>query len=334
MKNKRKKLTFPLLLLLLAAWLSLPAYAVQTGEVLVPGGQAVGILLECDGVLVSSLAEVPTDCGTAAPARDAGMQSGDRIISLNGEPIRCGTDFLAALERLDGSGVTLSFCRGDTEKSVEISPVRDIHGDWKLGLLLRSGINGLGTVTFWDPQTGLYGALGHGVSLPEEQARMSISGGRITSIDVTDVVKGFPGTPGELCGLPEEDVILGTVDKNTDVGIFGHAAALTEAKPLPVASEAEICTGEASILSTVDGEGVREYSAEIVRITHGGDDPRQMTIRITDPALLEMTGGIVQGMSGSPIVQNGKLVGAVTHVLVSDPSKGYGVSIENMLAAA
>ena len=214
-----------------------------------------------------------------------------------------------------------------------VTPRQGEQGTWQLGLWLRDGVQGVGTVTFWDPVTGKYGALGHGVSLPECQGLLPLSEGQITDAEVVDVLPGQRGEPGELCGVPRQPV-LGTVEENTPQGIFGRAgAAFNVREAVPVASDSEIHPGPAVILSTVDCDGPREFTVEIVRVDRSGNQARQIVLCVTDPALLDKTGGIVQGMSGSPILQDGKLVGAVTHVLVDNPTKGYGISMESMLGA-
>ena len=309
--------------------------ALAAGEMLVPGGQTVGIELRCDGVMVSGLAEISTEEGGVCPAEEAGVRAGDRIIELNGQPVHTAEEFVARTEALDGGAVTLRAVREGRELELTVEPRENREGRRQLGLWLRDSIRGIGTVTFYDPATGAYGALGHGVSLPESRELLPAGGGTITAARVVDVVPGKQGEPGELCGMPEPGLILGTVEQNTPRGIFGTMTGMAaDGDALPVAADAEIRTGKASILTTVDDGGPREYQVEILRLETSETGGRQFTLRVTDPELLAVTGGIVQGMSGSPVLQNGRLVGAVTHVLVQDPGKGYGVTMENMLSAA
>ena len=309
------------------------AQALAPGDMLVPVGQAVGIQLSSQGVIVSGLAQVETASGGVSPAEDAGILPGDRITSLDGQPISCGEDFLRAVSSLTGSPVTVEASRNGESFRCTITPLQNARGVWQLGLWLRDSVAGIGTITFWDPASGAYGALGHGVCLPETGELMVITDGVITPASVSGVVAGQRGQPGELCGVPSSGETLGTIQQNTICGIFGQAGAAMNASraPIPAAAESEIHTGPATILATVGQDGPREYGVEILRVLRDGDDLRQLTIAVTDPKLLAITGGIVQGMSGSPILQDGKLVGAVTHVLVGDPTKGYGISIENML---
>ena len=331
---KNKKIIFIAGLLLALRLGAFPALAAGPGDLLVPVGETVGIDLTCRGAMVSGFAEVHAGPAAVCPARDAGILPGDRITALDGVPVADGQAFLDAAERFDGRDVTLTVCRDGRETDVTVCPARNEQGRWQLGLWLRDSVRGVGTVTFYDPASGTYGALGHGVGVPDSRELLPIAGGSITAAAVADVVPGKAGEPGELCGMPEGDRTLGTVERNTPQGIFGRWTAPTEPRlALPAASDAEIRTGPATILSTVDGTGPRQFAAEILRIDRS-DGTRQLTVAVTDPELLALTGGIVQGMSGSPILQNGRLVGAVTHVLVSDPTKGYGISAENMLKAA
>ena len=330
---KKKKILSALALLLTIYMAPTRAQAAAPGEALVPVGEAVGIALRCDGVIVSGLAAVRTQAGAFSPAEVAGLRPGDRISAVNGRPVHSGGDFFAALGALDGAAVELRAVRHGENLSFTVFPMQNEQGAWQLGLWLRDSVHGIGTVTFWDPATGRFGALGHGVSLPQGEDLMTSSGGVITRAVVSDVTAGQRGIPGELIGRPDHDDILGVVEENTLRGIFGTADALSSRRAVPAAADSVFCLGPATILSTVDGRGARELAAEITRVARDGAPTRQLSVSITDPELLGITGGIVQGMSGSPILQNGRLIGALTHVLVSDPSKGYGITMENMLAA-
>jgi stage IV sporulation protein B len=218
-----------------------------------------------------------------------------------------------------------------------VSPRLTKSGEYSLGLWVRDAVSGIGTVTFYDPATNTYGALGHAVNDSDTGVVLPVRGGAISRVSVTDVAKGKSGAPGQLRGSFNFDDRLGTVVANTGCGIFGKITApeFPAGNAIKTARESEIHTGSASILSNVSGGEVREYTAEISRVYSGGEaDGRSMLVTITDPALTEITGGIVQGMSGSPIIQDGRLIGAVTHVLISDPLKGYGISIEKMMSGA
>ena len=318
----KKILLTGLCALLLSALLPPAALA---REVLV-GGQAVGIRIETQGVAVVGLAEVETAEGPRSPAADAGFRVGDTIVKIGEREITGAADFLAAVAGLEGRAAPVTALRNGRSLCMMVQPALSTEGQWMLGLWLRDGLSGVGTLTFCDPDSGVYGALGHAVNDEESGARLTISGGRITDMQITGVVPGLPGTPGELSGCADAGRVLGSVEKNTDKGIFGHAAA-PEGRAVETG---EIRTGDATILATVEGREVREYSVRIDRV-YSENGARRVLLTVTDPALKARTGGIVQGMSGSPILQDGKLVGAVTHVFLSDPKRGYGISIQDML---
>jgi stage IV sporulation protein B len=311
--------------------LSLPALAVES---LVPMGCTVGIELETDGVTVAGFSEIETENGTVSPAAQAGMKSGDVITAVNGRETRSAQELLSALAALDGGEAEVRARRGTEELLFRVRPAKSAEGRWQLGLWLRDGVSGIGTVTYYDPESGRFGALGHGINDVESGKLLPFDGGSITDAAVVDVVKGAPGAPGELCGQPDRDRVLGALDRNTESGVFGVGGFEETGEPIPIAAPQEVYLGPASILATVDGSGVQEYSVEISRIYRQPEDHRFLMLTVTDPRLLAQTGGIVQGMSGSPILQDGKLVGAVTHVLLSDATRGYGIGIREMLDAA
>ena len=309
--------------------------AVQAAALeLVPVGRAVGIRLDIDGVLVVGLAQVDTENGPCSPAGDAGILPGDRIIRFGTEEVKDGVDLQKALKEAAGGPVSLTVQRGGRTIQYTVRPTKSEDDAMRLGLWLREGVTGIGTVTFYDPESGVFGALGHGVADLDTGSLIPLGGGSITETQVIDVMPGIKGTPGELCGSLDASTVLGSVRSNTICGIFGLVqASLSEREAITVASESELSLGPATILSTIKGDEVREFAVEITRIYRGDDSTRCLMLTVTDEALLSATGGIVQGMSGSPILQNGKLVGAVTHVLVNDPTRGYGISLERMLAA-
>ncbi len=322
--------SFLLALLLLAA-APLGARAVDG---LVPMGCAVGIELETGGVMVAGFSEVRTDGGTRSPAEEAGVMAGDVITAIGARKCGSAAELLSALNALSGEPVKVTVRRGTQELQLNVTPAKGEEGRWQLGLWLRDGVSGIGTVTYYDPESGAFGALGHGINDMESGKLLPLDGGSITGAAVVDIVKGGPGTPGELCGKPEPDNILGELGRNTGCGVFGTAHFAAAGEPVPVASEQEVKLGPATILATVNGTHVEEFSVEISRIYRQPEDHRFLMLTVTDPRLLEQTGGIVQGMSGSPILQDGKLIGAVTHVLLSDATRGYGISIHEMLDAA
>ncbi len=325
----------PAFLLTTALFPTASALALEASE-LVPIGETVGIEIQMNGVLVADTNEIETTEGKKSPARSAGLCSGDLITSVNGRKVNTAAEFLSAAASFDDKPVRIIATRNGKEICFSVSPAKTLDGNWQLGLWLRDGVNGIGTVTFYDPVSGSYGALGHGVNDLKSGDLVPIGKGSILDAEVTDVVRGAVGSPGELRGKIDKTKVLGSLESNSICGIFGHCSpsAFTVSSALPVAAPGEIVLGEATILSNVRGNEVKEYRVEICRVYRGNDDMRGMMLCVKDPELISLTGGIVQGMSGSPIIQNGKIIGAVTHVLVNDPTRGYGIFIENMLDAA
>ena len=333
MRRKAKsKVSAVFVAALLCLSLSVSAGAAGAKE-LVPLGQAVGIQLKSEGVMIVGLSEIENDSGSFSPAGSAGIKAGDVLVSVGNAEIKTAADFITAAESFDGGAVDVTVRRGEQLIHFNVTPVKTMEGNFQLGLWMRDGINGIGTMTFYDPQSGLYGALGHGIS-DADGALLPMSGGSITGASVIDIVMGESNKPGELCGRFDAENVLGSININCESGIFGIYEKEIERKPLPVASESEIKLGAATIYSNVQGEETRQFSIEISRVYRENEDGKSMMIRVTDEALLAATGGIVQGMSGSPIIQDGKIIGAVTHVLISDPTRGYAINIEKMLEAS
>ena len=304
---------------------------------LVPVGRAVGIRLETNGVVIAGIPDMCTDGVTPSPAKASGLCAGDIIVKAGETEINSAAGLKAAVNGTDGETIVLTIGRGDKREQIAVTPQKTQEGGYSLGILVRDGISGIGTVTFYDPETGAYGALGHPVSDAETGVLIPVREGFISDMNVDDVAKGKVGAPGQLHGSFDFENKVGTVRSNTDCGIFGEMTEkkLMAGKPLEVAADSEIHTGEAYILSNVSGDTVEKYDIEISRVFTGNEaEGRSMLITVTDEELKELTGGIVQGMSGSPIIQDDKLVGAVTHVLVNEPAKGYGISISRMLEAA
>ena len=319
-----KRLSHYIIALALIFCLTVTADAAQ---MLIPVGQVVGLELVDNTVTVASFDE---KLGQAA--KDAGLQVGDRILTVNGQEIQNAEDVRFALDRADGP-VELGVQRNKKTDTLRIDPTVTSDGP-KLGVYLKQGVTGVGTVTWYDPESKKFGTLGHGVNNSRGELLSMVSGSAYKA-GVVSVRKGECGAPGQLMGALKEATPIGTLYKNTNRGVFGTANTGWEGAPLPVGTASDVKAGPATIRSTVEGESTREYSVEILKVyPNAGEAGRNMLLRITDAELLNTTGGIVQGMSGSPIIQDGKLVGAVTHVLVNDPTTGYGIFIENMLDAA
>ena len=311
-------------MLLCICMVSVTAYG---AEYLVPVGQVIGLELSDETVTVAAFDDV-----LGADAKKAGLCVGDRLLTIDGRTITCAQDVRQALQ-CGKTIVSVQLSRKGKTHSLQLRPRQTADGP-KLGIFLKQGVTGIGTVTFYDPDTGAFGTLGHGVNGPDGSL-LDMTVGTAYAADVISVKPGKSGAPGQLRGQVDPQKPLGKLKINTGRGVFGSTPSGWQGDRLPVAESKEVKTGPATILSTVGGEGVREYSVEILKIyPKTKDADRNLVIHITDEALLATTGGIVQGMSGSPIIQNGKLVGAVTHVLVNDPTTGYGIFIENMLDAA
>lgn len=310
--------------LMIVAVLPLQANAAR---LLVPVGRVIGLQLRSDTLTVAAYDDI-----FGETARSAGLKIGDQIVKVDGRAVTCAEDVRNALSNAR-QPVELTVRRGSKLSSLSMMPCQTETGP-RLGVYLRQGISGIGTVTFYDPETGAFGTLGHGVS-DAAGSLLNMTGGNVYGAEVISVKKGKPGNPGQLKGAAESPEVFGILLRNTPQGVFGTARRGWEGYPIPTADYEEITAGPAKIRCQTGSWGVGEYSVEILKIyPETRTDGRNFLLRITDPELLQCTGGIVQGMSGSPIIQDGRLVGAVTHVLVNDPTRGYGIFIENMLDAA
>ena len=311
--------------LCLMLWLLVQS--VSAVRLLVPGGQVVGLALSDNTVTVAAFDQ---QLGRAAKA--AGVKVGDRIVSVDNRQIHTAQDIHTALQQSDGA-VEIGILRDGKTKKVHLEPAITEDGP-RLGIYLKQGVTGIGTVTWYDADTGAFGALGHGVNRQNGEL-VVMQEGSAYSASVVSVRKGVSGDPGQLMGTLTDRQPIGVLTKNTVQGVFGTLDVAVNGQPIPVADSDEIRTGPARIRSTISDSQIQEYSVEILKIyPNSGTTGRNMLLKVTDQRLLDTTGGIVQGMSGSPIIQDGKLVGAVTHVLVNDPQTGYGIFIENMLDAA
>ena len=299
---------------------------VFAADMLVPVGQVIGLELFNDTVTVVAF----DDCVHAG--RDAGLQIGDEIQKIDEYTIESAEDVRQALNSSDGS-VDMTVLRSGKQRQLHMEPQITTDGP-KLGVFLRQGITGIGTVTWYDPETASFATLGHAVNDGKGKL-LKMSRGSAYPAKIVSVQKGKSGAPGQLKGALNQEVLLGQLTGNTGCGVFGIAPEAWRGEAMPVAESEEVRPGSAVIRSTVSDGQPEDYSVEIIKLyPENRADGRNMLIKVTDPDLIAATGGIVQGMSGSPIIQDGKLVGAVTHVLVNDPTRGYGIFIENMLEAA
>ena len=297
------------------------SFGASAARMLIPVGKVVGLSLADGSVTVAEFSE---ELGESA--RRAGLKVGDDIRVVDGRPVDSAAQLHEALSRSDGT-VELTVGRGGKEHSLTLEPEVTAQGP-RLGVWIREGVTGIGTVTYYDPESGSFGALGHGISTGGILAQGT---GNIYPAMVSGLRRGQAGTPGQLRGSVMSREALGTLTVNCGRGIFGQCGSFS-GEPLPVGMPR---AGRAQILCNVTGDRVERYEVEITSLSDSPNPAgRDMELKVTDPALLETTGGIIAGMSGSPIIQDGKIVGAVTHVLVNDPTRGYGIFIENMLEAA
>ncbi len=306
------------------------------GETVLLGGMPVGIYMETDGVMVLSTESMKGVDGEEYEPAAGLVQSGDYIMAVNGEAVTGKAELLDAVEHLDSGNVVLTIQRGEETMDIRIRPVECGPNEYKLGIWVRDNVQGLGTITFVTGQSR-FGALGHGIHDVDTNVLMSVDSGTLYKTSIQDILKGEDGNPGTMEGIIVYNNynILGSIDKNTEAGIYGTVDRIDELFdeqiPIETASTDEIETGSATIRCFVDNE-LKEYEIQVTDIDRSESEINKgLVIQVTDPELLEKTGGIIQGMSGSPIIQNGKLIGAVTHVFVQDSTKGYGIFIENML---
>lgn len=301
---------------------------------LVPVGDVFGVKFFTKGVIVIGTTEIESADGFINPAEKAGIKKNDIITKINGTEINTVEALADMIEKSKGKPVFASCIRNGESFECEITPILSLSDKkYKTGIWVRDSTAGIGTITYYDPETGAFAGLGHGICDIDTGELMPLLRGCVVDVEITSIIKGKSGSPGELKGA-FSDKKKGVLIKNTQAGVFGilDNAPETTMSPMPVASKEEVCEGNASILVNVDGSGVKEYSVSLSRIDKHSDGTKCFVVEITDDNLISLTGGIVQGMSGSPIIQNGKLIGALTHVLVNDPKKGYGIFIENMLS--
>ena len=300
------------------------------------GGFPFGVKFFTDGIVVVNLTDVITESGSTNPAYNAGIRANDIITKCNGTVISSAEELTKIIEQCGGDSVTLTYLRDGAEYIVSLVPVisKD-DGLYKTGMWIKDSGAGIGTVTYVSPEDNSFGGLGHGICDSQSGELLPMQRGSLMDVELNGVKKGLVGEPGELKGYFTGEK-LGAVITNTDCGVFGfYAEKPKEACRLyPVGLKNEIQNGKAKVICTLDGEGAKEYEIELSAINQSApkNSNKCFTVKITDPKLIELTGGIVQGMSGSPIIQNGKIVGAITHVMINDPTTGYGIFIENMLA--
>ena len=294
----------------------------------VPLGKAIGMKLYTEGVLVVGMSEIEGK----KPYENSGIETGDKIIEINNIEISNTDELIQCVNNSNGSNIEIKYINDKNEEEVaNILPAKTSNNEYKLGLWVRDAAAGVGTITFYEPSTGEFGALGHGINDVDTYELIDIANGELVNTNIIDIVKGERGSPGEIRGIIEGERTIGSISKNTSFGVYGNVLDTTKLSinknsELEVANRSEIKTGKAQIMCELENGKVQNYEIEIQKIfLENNSDNKSMLIKVTDEELIEKTGGIIQGMSGAPIIQNGKFIGAVTHVLVNDPQMGDAV---------
>ena len=293
----------------------------------IPVGKAIGMKLYTEGVLVVGMSEIEGK----KPYENSGIETGDKIIEVDNNQIDNTDELIECVNNSNGKELEIKYISDNEEKTTSIEPVKTSDNEYKLGLWVRDAAAGVGTLTFYEPSTGEFGALGHGINDVDTYELIDIASGELVTTDIIDIVKGEDGSPGEIRGTIDNGISLGNIYKNTSFGIYGNIdnvakLTLTQYKEYEVANRSEITTGKAEILCELENGKTQSYEIEIQRLfLENNENNKSMLIKVTDEELIQKTGGIIQGMSGAPIIQNGKFIGAVTHVLVNDAKTGYAV---------
>ena len=307
---------------------------------LIPGGQSIGVTLQTKGVMVVGQAPVVDKTGKKVyPAKEAGIEVGDILLKINGQEVSTDQEVSNAVHQAgeQKGNVNMIYKHQDQILEKVVKPIFCVEtGRYRMGLFVRDEAAGVGTLSFLDPVSKKYGALGHVITDADTNQKIEVSNGRIFASTIYAIEKGKRGHPGEKIGsFVMNSAFTGTIEKNTMTGIFGIMSGQVGnpyfKEAIPVGWEAEVKVGPAKIYTVIQGEKIEEFEVNIDRVMHNRTDSKNMIVRVTDPRLLEVTGGIIQGMSGSPIIQDGKIIGAVTHVFVNDSQRGYGVFIQNMI---
>ena len=297
-------------------------------------GTPFGVKMFSDGALVVAFSDRYTALGSENPAKAAGLRLGDLIVSAGGREVRSNDDLTTVIQAANGRPLPVVYRRGGAQYTAELVPVKDEQGDYKAGVWVRDSGAGIGTMSFIDPAHGTFAGLGHSISDADTGADLTLLSGEIVPVTITGCIRGAAGSPGELRG-EFSAAPAGTVLANDTAGVYGQYSGSQTGHSMPVANLQEVIPGDAELWTTVQGTTAQPYKVKIERVTMTGNDPnRNLLIRVTDARLLEATGGIVQGMSGSPIVQNGQLAAVLTHVLVNDPTSGYAIFAATMLEKA
>lgn len=329
MFNKQKLVA---LLLLLLTNIILPLNVFAYSDYILAGGQNIGIELDSNGVIIVGSYEV----GDTSPAKKANLKTGDKIVGINDQAVSSIDEMINAIESLNSNNIVkINYIRAGEKFETELELIKDKDDVYKTGLYVKDSINGVGTLTYIDPNTKIYGALGHEITEKTTGQKLEIKDGKIYSSSVTSITPSNEGNPGEKNARYDTNDVFGNITENSTSGIFGtYTDNLPNSKLYKVAKPDEIKLGTASILTVTSGNEIKEYKINILKINKESKNLKNMLFEVTDSELLKISGGIVQGMSGSPIIQGDNIIGAVTHVVVDDCTKGYGIFITNMLEEA
>lgn len=312
---------------------ALPTTDQSSSKEVIPLGTVFGIKLFTDGVIVASLSDIYTESGVCCPAAEAGIQPGDYLLTADGRDIPDNATLAQYIGSSQGEPIAFQIRRGDEVLEVEVDPVYG-GGSFKTGMWVRDSAAGIGTLTFYDPESGKFGGLGHGICDMDTSGVMTLKSGEPAPITLSGIVKGEKNAPGQLRGYFSSDESLGTLLANKETGVYGTLNTVPSSEAVEVLTREEVEPGPVQLMVCLDETGPQLYDGEIEEIVDRDSQTKNLVVHVTDPRLIEKTGGIVQGMSGCPILQNGKMAGAVTHVFTEDPTRGYGIFIENMLDAA
>ncbi len=326
----------------LMLWETIPLQTVEIEAVepkyLIPGGHSIGVMVHSDGIMVVGFAAITERNGQKiCPAGEAGLEIGDRIVAVNEQPIASEDELSEVIHNTQGQAVRLEIVRNEEKMFFDLQPVFCPETNrFRIGLYVRDQVAGIGTLSFWDPITHAYAALGHIILDADTRQAIEVGEGQIVSAPVRSIQPGLPGSPGEKVGVfQEEGEINGNILKNSLCGIYGLNPSEIHNElnqnPMEVAYGRQVHVGKAEIFTVLEDEQIERFEVEIIRLYPGRTNGKNMLIKVTDPRLLNVTGGIIQGMSGSPIIQDGRLIGAVTHVLLNDPTRGYGVFMDHIL---
>ena len=305
----------------------------------IPVGSLAGLKLYTEGVLVVGMSEIKgEDDKIYKPYEEAGIEQGDSILEINNVEVNSTEELISCVSECKGEVIDITYVKDGNVLETQITPVKTDSNTYKIGLWVRDAEAGIGTITFYDSSSNSFAALGHGIQDIDTGELVDISSGELVTAEILDIEKGETDIPGKIEGTIEDSTKIGEIYSNTHFGIYGKVnnqseLNLSNAQEVEVASRDKIKIGKASVICTLDGEEREEYEVEIKKIyINNNEDNKSMVVEVTDKQLLEKTGGIIQGMSGSPIIQNGKLIGALTHVLVSDPTKGYALFADTMVS--